>query len=213
MDGGGVMARKRKPGDRYPSGQLRPERVEPTPEMIVKRMKETGRVDVSLDHPIDVMFSKGLLSRMGEDPAEAERRRDAGRAFANLAFHVWGQPFATIDSRSRRMVAPTTNPDDADAMLEARARQTDIRTPEERAEAVRLRLDAMLSLVIAGSIREWVLRQVAVYCRPLSDLAVGASKRERYRLHLLDALDMIADERAVRRAEDGVRGNWAARAA
>lgn len=207
------MARKRKPGDRYPGGQLRPERVEPTPEMIVKRMKETGRVDVSLDHPIDVMFSKGLLSRMGEDPAEAERRRDAGRAFANLAFHVWGQPFASIDSRSRRMVAPTTNPDDADAMLEARARQTDIRTPEERAEAVRLRLDAMLSLVIAGSIREWVLRQVAVYCRPLSDLAVGASKRERYRLHLLDALDMIADERAVRRAEDGVRGNWAARAA
>ena len=207
------MARKRKPGDRYPGGQLRPERVEPTPEMIVKRMKETGRVDVSLDHPIDVMFSKGLLSRMGEDPAEAERRRDAGRAFANLAFHVWGQPFASIDSRSRRMVAPTTNPDDADAMLEARARQTDIRSPEERAEAVRLRLDAMLSLVIAGSIREWVLRQVAVYCRPLSDLAVGASKRERYRLHLLDALDMIADERAVRRAEDGVRGNWAARAA
>lgn len=207
------MARKRKPGDRYPGGQLRPERMEPTPEMIVKRMKETGRVDVSLDHPIDVMFSKGLLSRMGEDPAEAERRRDAGRAFANLAFHVWGQPFASIDSRSRRMVAPTTNPDDADAMLEARARQTDIRTPEERAEAVRLRLDAMLSLVIAGSIREWVLRQVAVYCRPLSDLAVGASKRERYRLHLLDALDMIADERAVRRAEDGVRGNWAARAA
>lgn len=207
------MARKRKPGDRYPGGQLRPERVEPTPEMIVKRMKETGRVDVSLDHPIDVMFSKGLLSRMGEDPAEAERRRDAGRAFANLAFHVWGQPFASIDSRSRRMVAPTTNPDDADAMLEARARQTDIRTPEERAEAVRLRLDAMLSLVIAGSIREWVLRQVAVYCRPLNDLAVGASKRERYRLHLLDALDMIADERAVRRAEDGVRGNWAARAA
>jgi hypothetical protein len=207
------MARKRKPGDRYPSGQLRPERVEPTPEMIVKRMKETGRVDVSLDHPIDVMFSKGLLSRMGEDPAEAERRRDAGRAFANLAFHVWGQPFASIDSRSRRMVAPTTNPDDADAMLEARARQTDIRTPEERAEAVRLRLDAMLSLIVAGSIREWVLRQVAVYCRPLSDLAVGASKRERYRLHLLDALDMIADERAVRRAEDGVRGNWAARAA
>ncbi len=181
--------------------------------MIVKRMKETGRVDVSLDHPIDVMFSKGLLSRMGEDPAEAERRRDAGRAFANLAFHVWGQPFASIDSRSRRMVAPTTNPDDADAMLEARARQTDIRTPEERAEAVRLRLDAMLSLIVAGSIREWVLRQVAVYCRPLSDLAVGASKRERYRLHLLDALDMIADERAVRRAEDGVRGNWAARAA
>jgi len=207
------MARKRKPGDRYPGGQLRPERMEPTPEMIVKRMKETGRVDVSLDHPIDVMFSKGLLSRMGEDPAEAERRRDAGRAFANLAFHVWGQPFASIDSRSRRMVAPTTNPDDADAMLEARARQTDIRTPEERAEAVRLRLDAMLSLVIAGSIREWVLRQVAVYCRPLNDLAVGASKRERYRLHLLDALDMIADERAVRRAEDGVRGNWAARAA
>jgi len=207
------MARKRKPGDRYPGGQLRPERMEPTPEMIVKRMKETGRVDVSLDHPIDVMFSKGLLSRMGEDPAEAERRRDAGRAFANLAFHVWGQPFASIDSRSRRMVAPTTNPDDADAMLEARARQTDIRSPEERAEAVRLRLDAMLSLVIAGSIREWVLRQVAVYCRPLSDLAVGASKRERYRLHLLDALDMIADERAVRRAEDGVRGNWAARAA
>ncbi len=212
------MARKRKPGDRYPGGQLRPERVEPTPEMIVKRMKETGRVDVSLDHPIDVMFSKGLLSRSRpgedpEDPAEAERRRDAGRAFANLAFHVWGQPFASIDSRSRRMVAPTTNPDDADAMLEARARQTDIRTPEERAEAVRLRLDAMLSLVIAGSIREWVLRQVAVYCRPLSDLAVGASKRERYRLHLLDALDMIADERAVRRAEDGVRGNWAARAA
>ena len=207
------MARKRKPGDRYPGGQLRPERVEPTPEMIVKRMKETGRVDVSLDHPIDVMFSKGLLSRMGEDPAEAERRRDAGRAFANLAFHVWGQPFASIDSRSRRMVAPTTNPDDADAMLEARARQTDIRTPEERAEAVRLRLDAMLSLIVAGSIREWVLRQVAVYCRPLSDLAVGASKRERYRLHLLDALDMIADERAVRRAEDGVRGNWAARAA
>lgn len=207
------MARKRKPGDRYPGGQLRPERMEPTPEMIVKRMKETGRVDVSLDHPIDVMFSKGLLSRMGEDPAEAERRRDAGRAFANLAFHVWGQPFASIDSRSRRMVAPTTNPDDADAMLEARARQTDIRTPEERAEAVRLRLDAMLSLVIAGSIREWVLRQVAVYCRPLSDLAVGASKRERYRLHLLDALDMIADERAVRRAEDGVRGSWAARAA
>lgn len=207
------MARKRKPGDRYPGGQLRPERVEPTPEMIVKRMKETGRVDVSLDHPIDVMFSKGLLSRMGEDPAEAERRRDAGRAFANLAFHVWGQPFASIDSRSRRMVAPTTNPDDADAMLEARARQTDIRSPEERAEAVRLRLDAMLSLIVAGSIREWVLRQVAVYCRPLSDLAVGASKRERYRLHLLDALDMIADERAVRRAEDGVRGNWAARAA
>ncbi len=207
------MARKRKPGDRYPGGQLRPERMEPTPEMIVKRMKETGRVDVSLDHPIDVMFSKGLLSRMGEDPAEAERRRDAGRAFANLAFHVWGQPFASIDSRSRRMVAPTTNPDDADAMLEARARQTDIRTPEERAEAVRLRLDAMLSLIVAGSIREWVLRQVAVYCRPLSDLAVGASKRERYRLHLLDALDMIADERAVRRAEDGVRGNWAARAA
>lgn len=207
------MARKRKPGDRYPGGQLRPERMEPTPEMIVKRMKETGRVDVSLDHPIDVMFSKGLLSRMGEDPAEAERRRDAGRAFANLAFHVWGQPFASIDSRSRRMVAPTTNPDDADAMLEARARQTDIRTPEERAEAVRLRLDAMLSLVIAGSIREWVLRQVAVYCRPLNDLAVGASKRERYRLHLLDALDMIADERAVRRAEDGVRGSWAARAA
>lgn len=207
------MARKRKPGDRYPGGQLRPERVEPTPEMIVKRMKETGRVDVSLDHPIDVMFSKGLLSRMGEDPAEAERRRDAGRAFANLAFHVWGQPFASIDSRSRRMVAPTTNPDDADAMLEARARQTDIRTPEERAEAVRRRLDAMLSLIVAGSIREWVLRQVAVYCRPLSDLAVGASKRERYRLHLLDALDMIADERAVRRAEDGVRGSWAARAA
>ena len=207
------MARKRKPGDRYPGGQLRPERMEPTPEMIVKRMKETGRVDVSLDHPIDVMFSKGLLSRMGEDPAEAERRRDAGRAFANLAFHVWGQPFASIDSRSRRMVAPTTNPDDADAMLEARARQTDIRTPEERAEAVRLRLDAMLSLIVAGSIREWVLRQVAVYCRPLNDLAVGASKRERYRLHLLDALDMIADERAVRRAEDGVRGNWAARAA
>ena len=207
------MARKRKPGDRYPGGQLRPERVEPTPEMIVKRMKETGRVDVALDHPIDVMFSKGLLSRMGEDPAEAERRRDAGRAFANLAFHVWGQPFASIDSRSRRMVAPTTNPDDADAMLEARARQTDIRTPEERAEAVRLRLDAMLSLIVAGSIREWVLRQVAVYCRPLNDLAVGASKRERYRLHLLDALDMIADERAVRRAEDGVRGSWAARAA
>lgn len=207
------MARKRKPGDRYPGGQLRPERMEPTPEMIVKRMKETGRVDVSLDHPIDVMFSKGLLSRMGEDPAEAERRRDAGRAFANLAFHVWGQPFASIDSRSRRMVAPTTNPDDADAMLEARARQTDIRTPEERAEAVRLRLDAMLSLIVAGSIREWVLRQVAVYCRPLNDLAVGASKRERYRLHLLDALDMIADERAVRRAEDGVRGSWAARAA
>ena len=207
------MARKRKPGDRYPGGQLRPERVEPTPEMIVKRMKETGRLDVSLDHPIDVMFSNGLLSRMGEDPAEAERRRDAGRAFANLAFHVWGQPFASIDSRSRRMVAPTTNPDDADAMLEARARQTDIRTPEERAEAVRLRLDAMLSLIVAGSIREWVLRQVAVYCRPLNDLAVGASKRERYRLHLLDALDMIADERAVRRAEDGVRGNWAARAA
>jgi len=207
------MARKRKPGDRYPGGQLRPERMEPTPEMIVKRMKETGRVDVSLDHPIDVMFSKGLLSRMGEDPAEAERRRDAGRAFANLAFHVWGQPFASIDSRSRRMVAPTTNPDDADAMLEARARQTDIRSPEERAEAVRLRLDAMLSLVIAGSIREWVLRQVAVYCRPLSDLAVGASKRERYRLHLLDALDMIADERAVRRAEDGVRDNWMRRAA
>jgi hypothetical protein len=98
-------------------------------------------------------------------------------------------------------------------MLEARARQTDIRTPEERAEAVRLRLDAMLSLIVAGSIREWVLRQVAVYCRPLNDLAVGASKRERYRLHLLDALDMIADERAVRRAEDGVRGSWAARAA
>ena len=77
----------------------------------------------------------------------------------------------------------------------------------------REQLDAMLSLVIAGSIREWVLRQVAVYCRPLSDLAVGASKRERYRLHLLDALDMIADERAVRRAEDGVRDNWMRRAA
>jgi len=200
------MARKRKPGDRYPGGQLKQQRVEPTPEMVLKRMMEVGRMDVSQDHPIDVMHAKGLLSRRDEDPAEGERRRDAGRAFANLAFHVFGQPFATIDSRSRRMVAPSINPDDADdiAAKETRARQTDTRTPDERAEAVRRRFDAMLSLVGRGTIREWVLRQVAVFCVPLQQLARSPSKREQFRQHLLDALDMIGDERAVRRAADGM---------
>ena len=201
------MARKRKPGDRYPGGQLKHQRVDPTPEMALKRMKELGRMDVSLDHPIDVMHAKGLLSRSAEDPAEAERRRDAGRAFANLAFHVFGQPFATIDSRSRRMVAPSINQDDADdiAAKEARARQTDTRTPEERAEAVRRRFDAMLALVGRGTIREWVLRKVAVFCVPLQQLARSPSKREQLRLHLLDALDAIGDESAVRRTVDGMR--------
>ena len=210
------MARKRKSGDRYPGGQLKQQRVDPTPEMVLKRMKEIGRMDVSLDHPIDVMHAKGLLSRPKEDdPAEAERRRDAGRAFANLAFHVFGQPFATIDSRSRRMVAPSINQDDADdiAAKEARARQTDTRTPEERAEDVRARYDAMMRLVGPGSIREWVLRQVAVFCEPIARLARNPSKREQLRLHLLDALDLIADEREVRRAVDDVRVGWGRRAA
>ena len=210
------MARKRKAGDRYPGGQLKEQRVEPTPEMVLKRMKELGRMDVSLDHPIDILHAKGLLSRPSEDdPAEAERRRDAGRAFANLAFHVFGQPFATIDSRSRRMVAPSINQDDADdiAAKEARARQTDTRTPEERAEDVRARYDAMMRLVGPGSIREWVLRQVAVFCEPIAHLARNPSKREQLRLHLLDALDLIADEREVRRAVDDVRVGWGRRAA
>lgn len=220
------MARKRKPGDRYPGGQLKQQRVDPTPEMVLKRMKEIGRMDVSLDHPIDVMHAKGGLARptvrhpvsgeeVPEDPAEAERRRDAGRSFANLAFHVFGQPFATIDARSRRMVAPSINQDDADdiAAKEARARQTDLRTPEERAEDVRARYDAMVRLVGPGSIREWVLRNVAVFCEPIHVLARNPSKREQLRLHLLDALDLIGDERAVRRAVDDVRGEWGRRAA
>ena len=210
------MARKRKPGDRYPGGQLKQQRIDPTPEMILKRMTETGRMDVSSDHPIDVMHAKGLLSRPQEDdPAEAERRRDAGRAFANLAFHVFGQPFATIDARSRRMVAPSINPDDADdiAAKEARARQTDTRTPDERAEDVRARYEAMLRLIGHGSIREWVLRRVAVFCEPMAMLARNPSKREQLRLHLLDALDLIADERAVRRTVDDVRGEWGRKAA
>ena len=210
------MARKRKAGDSYPGGQLKQQRVEPTPEMVLKRMMEVGRMDVSQDHPIDVMHAKGLLSRPKEDdPAEAERRRDSGRAFANLAFHVFGQPFATIDSRSRRMVAPSINPDDADdiAAKEARARQTDLRTPEERAEDVRARYEAMLRLIGSGSIREWVLRRVAVFCEPIHVLARNPSKRERLRLHLIDALDLIGDERAVRRAVDDVRGQWGRRAA
>lgn len=209
------MARKRKPGDRYPGGQLKQQRVDPTPEMTLKRMKELGRMDVSLDHPIDVLHAKGMLARGSEDPAEAERRRDAGRAFANLAFHVFGQPFATIDARSRRMVAPSINQDDADdiAAKEARARQTDLRTPEERAEDVRARYDAMVRLVGPGSIREWVLRKVAVFCEPIHVLARNPSKREQLRLHLLDALDLIADEREVRRAVDDVRVGWGRRAA
>lgn len=209
------MARKRKPGDRYPGGQLKQQRVNPTPEMALKRMKELGRMDVSLDHPIDVLHAEGLLARGFEDPAEAERRRDAGRAFANLAFHVFGQPFATIDGRSRRMVAPSINQDDADdiAAKEARARQTDLRTPEERAEDVRARYDAMVRLIGPGSIREWVLRKVAVFCEPIHALARNPSKREQLRLHLLDALDLIGDERAVRRAVDDVRGEWGRRAA
>ena len=209
------MARKRKPGDRYPGGQLKQQRVNPTPEMALKRMKELGRMDVSLDHPIDALHAKGLLARGFEDPAEAEWRRDAGRAFANLAFHVFGQPFATIDARSRRMVAPSINQDDADdiAAKEARARQTDLRTPEERAEDVRARYDAMVRLIGPGSIREWVLRKVAVFCEPIHALARNPSKREQLRLHLLDALDLIGDERAVRRAVDDVRGEWGRRAA
>ena len=210
------MARKRKPGDRYPGGQLKQQRVEPTPEMVLKRMKEVGRMDVSPDHPIDVMHVKGLLSRYGDDdPAVEDRRRDSGRAFANLAFHVFGQPFATIDPRSRRMVPPSINSDDADdiAAKEARARQTDTRTPEERAEDVRARYDAMLRLIGPGSIREWVLRRVAVFCEPIHVLARNPSKREQLRLHLLDALDLIGDERAVRRAVDDVRGQWGRRAA
>lgn len=176
-------------------------------EMLKQRVAVSGDVRIGIDHPLDIMHAKGLLSRRDEDPGEAIRRRDAGASFANLSHHVFGQPFASIDSRSRRLVAPDINPDDADAIAEkeARARQTDTRTPEERAEAVRRRFDAMLSLVGRGTIREWVLRQVAVFCVPLQHLARSPSKREQFRQHLLDALDMIGDERAVRRAADGMR--------
>lgn len=200
---------------RYPGGELKPERMEPTKEMLKRRKELTGYESVGIDHPLDILHAKGLLSRADEDRQEADRRRDAGAAFANLAHHVWGQPFASIDARTRRMVKPSINTDDADAMAEkeARARQTDLRSPEERAEAVRLRFEAMLSLIRRGSIREYVLKQVAVYCTPINQLARNPSKREQLRRHLLDALDLIADERAVRRAQDGVRGEWTRRAA
>lgn len=198
--------RPRKAGARYPGGQLKQE-IGPTMEMTMRRIEATGSAMVGIDHPLDVMHAKGLLARTNEDAQEAGRRRDAGASFANLAYHLWGQPFASIDARTRRFVPPSINAEDADALAEkeARARQTDTRTPEERAEAVRRRFDAMLALVGRGTIREWVLRQVAVFCVPLQQLARSPSKREQLRLHLLDALDAIGDEAAVRRAVDGMR--------
>lgn len=166
-----------------------------------------------MDHPLDVMFAKGALLLPSEaDDADlrpaAQRRRDTGALYANLAWHVFGQPFAGIDSRTKRFVPPTENADDAD---QRRARQTDLRSPEERAEDVRCRYEAMRSLLRPGSLREWLVRMVAVHCRPISSLARSTSKREQFRRHLVEALDLVADTKAVRRAEEEIRTMWSMR--
>lgn len=188
----------------------------PTPEMAKRKMKIAHRTDVSLDHPIDVLYARGGLRRhQDEDPTVAQQRRDAGAAFANLAWHVWGQPFAGIDLRSKRLVPPSNNAEDVDALAEKarRARQTDLRTPEERAEDVRARCEAMMRSVDRNPLRGRVLRWVAVECRPIEDLASDRRKRRRLLRLLLDALDLVGDWREIGRAEEGVRGLWARRAA
>lgn len=207
--------------DRYPSGDLRSSsgrraserRVGPTPELAAKRMEAVARMDISIDHPLEVMFARGQLKRYhDEDGTIAQQRRDAGAAFANLAWHVWGQPFSGIDLRSKRLVPPSAGVEDAEALLERRARQTDLRTPEERAEDVRLRYEAMARIANRIGVRGWVLRKVAQELVPIEALAVGQSKRRRLRSLLLDALDLIGDWREVKRVEEAVRGEWARRA-
>lgn len=211
--------RPRKSGPREPSG--RPQRtrdamtIPPTPELIAQRKRAGTDEGTSMDHPLDVMHSRGELllpAERGDSEARliGQRRRDAGAMFANLSWHVFGQPFAGIDHRTRRFVPPSDTAEDAD---QRRARQTDMRTPEERAEDVRCRYEAVRALLRAGSVREWVVRQVAVYCRPIASLARSRSKREAYRVLLVEGLDIVGDMKAVKRSEDGVRVVWAGRRA
>lgn len=216
------MKRPKPFPDRYPSGDLKStsgrkaseQRLGPTPELAAKRMEAVARMDISLDHPLEVMFARGQLKRHhDEDGTIAQQRRDAGAAFANLAWHVWGQPFSGIDLRTKRLVAPSleTGPDDAPDPR--RAALSDFRTPEERAEDVRARYEAMARIASRIGIRGWVLRKVAQELVPIEALAVGQSKRRRLRSLLLDALDLIGDWREVKRAEEAVRGEWARRSA
>ena len=205
------MSRPRKPGPREPNGRVQrgDQKVRPTVEMQAKR-KAIG-MDVSLDHPLDVLYADGQLRRhYDEDSARAMERRDAGAAFARLAWQVWGQPFAGIDERSRRLVAPSLDGDDADTR---RARQTDLRSPEERAEDVRAKCEAMMLAVDRNVLRGRVLRHVAIQCRTIEEWSPDRRMRKRLLRLLLDALDLLADQREMKRMEDAVRGGWGRRAA
>lgn len=228
------MSRSRKggqkrAGERFPSGKLKPRgkgssdrAIAPTPEFLARRkgcgISETSTdAGTSMDYPLDVMEARSDLLRRDakgdmEDRGIGKQRRDAGAYFARLAWHTFGHPFASIDQRTKRLIPPSTEtgPDGPDPR---RAALSDFRDPLERAEDVRCRYEAMRSLLQPGSVKEWVVRQVAVYCRPINTLARAASKREQYRLHLIDALDSLGDMRAVMRAEKAVRATWEGKAA
>lgn len=227
--------RPRKPGPRYPNDELKEERVAPTHELLLQRvailagtpahkvhelakgdmesMMGVARLQLSADFPVEIMFARRpcqLLLYPEESKTAAELRRETAARFANLAWHVFGQPFAGCDARHRRLVPPVDTADDAD---HRRARQGDERTPEERAEDVRARYEAILSLLGRNRDLHYALRSVVVECRPIESLTPDVRKRKRIRRQLLEALDKIESAPDIRKAEDEVRADWARRAA
>lgn len=197
--------------------------IEPTPELKMRRIEILGLYDRAAGavEPIEIMFNRRIseLERPPgpddrlEDRAIVDRRRDVAAVFINLSRHVWGLHDASSDARYRNLVPPSETAEDVDHQ---RPRVTDIRSPDQRAEDVRAKHEAMMRVVRRGprgGIREWVLRQVGVYGHSLARLEPNPSKRERLRMHLLDALDALADDRDVRRAVDEIRATWTQRRA
>lgn len=86
--------RKRNTGDRRKNGRLIGDRKPDHghPNVLAKRMKSLGRVDLSPDFPLSIMLARGLLAH---DDGEAKRLHDAGMKFGALYARLFGKPFAS----------------------------------------------------------------------------------------------------------------------
>lgn len=170
-----MAGRHRTPGQRYPSGGLRPRRDHGTPEVIAKRLMMVGPGDPALAHyPLGIALARHVIT---------DDQHQAGLAYA-LAFAVAiGRPASGAGRALSRYLAE----DGRQLSEEARVRLT---------AAWRAYGDALLRR--SRSLKD-VVDNVAVFERTPTWLVPGhvsADTDLRARARLIEGLDIIARTKA-----------------
>jgi hypothetical protein len=80
-----MAGRKRKSGDRYPSGELKPRNLGPTEYHLARRLAASGDDRTSDVYPLSILMAKGKIN---------QAQHDAGMKLAGVYHRTIGKPHA-----------------------------------------------------------------------------------------------------------------------